>query len=95
VWSNHDLKYFDDDLEDDESDSEFFKLLQMIRTILWNYADGSPTFAEAIVNDSRLFQYLTEDLLAVEEDLENLDEDEEITVISLNFERKFAKIFKI
>ncbi|XP_061174816.1 uncharacterized protein LOC133183961 [Saccostrea echinata] len=75
VWSNHDLEWFDDDLEEEESESEFFKLLALIRTILWNYADGSPKFAESIVNDTQFFQYLTEDLLAVKQDLEELEDE--------------------
>ncbi|XP_062594967.1 uncharacterized protein LOC134256336 [Saccostrea cucullata] len=75
VWSNHDLDYFDDDLEEEHSESEFFKLLTLIRTILWNYADGSSKFAEAIVNDTQFFQYLTEDLLAVKDDLEELEDE--------------------
>lgn len=83
VWSNHDLEFFDDDLEEDESESAFFKLLQLIRTILWNYADGSSKFAESIVNDTPLFQYLTEDLLAVKDDLEDLED--EITVMFFKY----------
>lgn len=78
VWSNHDPDFFDDDLWEDEADSEFLKLLTLIRTILWNYADGSPNFAESIVDDTHFFQYLTEDLTAVQDDLKDLED--EITV---------------
>lgn len=78
VWSNHDPDFFDDDLWEDEADSEFLKLLTLIRTILWNYADGSPNFAESIVDDKRFLKYLTEDLTAVQDDLKELDD--EITV---------------
>lgn len=75
VWSNHDPDFFDDDLEEDEAGSDFLKLLSLIRTILWNYADGSPSFAESIVEDTQFFQYLTEDLTAVQGDLEDLDDE--------------------
>lgn len=75
VWSNHDPDFFDDDLWEDEADSEFLKLLTLIRTILWNYADGSPNFAESIVDDKRFFKYLTEDLTAVQDDLKELEDE--------------------
>lgn len=75
VWSNHDPDFFDDDLWEDEADSEFLKLLTLIRTILWNYADGSPNFAESIVDDTHFFQYLTEDLTAVQDDLKDLEDE--------------------
>ena len=81
IWTNHNIEYFDDDLEEDEEDSDFFKLLKLIRTILWNYADGSDKFAEAIINDTPFFQFLTEDLLAVKDDLKELED--EITVCSV------------
>lgn len=91
VWSNHDPDFFDDDLEEDEAGSEFLRLLSLIRTILWNYADGSPSFAESIVEDTQFFQYLTEDLTAVQGDLEDLDD--EITVICLLNEKKIYQIY--
>lgn len=81
IWTNHNIEYFDDDLEEEEEDSDFFKLLKLIRTILWNYADGSDKFAEAIINDTHFFQFLTEDLLAVKDDLKELED--EITVCSV------------
>lgn len=75
VWSNHDPDFFDDDLCEDEEGTEFLKLLMLIRTILWNYADGSPNFAESIVDDTPFFRYLTEDLTAVQGDLEELEDE--------------------
>lgn len=87
VWSNHDPDFFDDDLEEDEAGSDFLRLLSLIRTILWNYADGSPSFAESIVEDTQFFQYLAEDLTAVQGDLEDLDD--EITVICLLNEKRY------
>ncbi|XP_052699969.1 uncharacterized protein LOC128177327 isoform X2 [Crassostrea angulata] len=75
VWSNHDPDFFDNELEEDEAGSDFLRLLSLIRTILWNYADGSPSFAESIVEDTQFFQYLAEDLTAVQGDLEGLDDE--------------------